>query len=144
MFELTDLREDLSDAIDGSLQTAHVFDFDLDPIKDRKEAEDFSVSHLVVHAVDSSNFSERVNRESQENLSFRKCLKINDLAQARGPHCKSYNGLQVLHSPVGECEILRRIPQSGVDIHQLRDIANLPRLSAHSVEPDSALRDVFL
>ena len=42
---------------------------------------------------DSSNFSERVNRESQENLSFCKCLKTKGLEQRRGPHCSFYNGV---------------------------------------------------
>lgn len=47
-------------------------------------------------------------------------------------------------SPVGEREILRDLPQSGVDIHRLGDIAEFPRLAAHTVEPDTALRDVLL
>lgn len=86
LFELTDLREDLSDAIDGSLQTADVFDFDLDSIQDLEKFENFLVAHLVVHAVDSSKFSERVNKESQENLIRSKCLKLKGLERWRGPH----------------------------------------------------------
>ena len=47
-------------------------------------------------------------------------------------------------SPVGERKILCDLPQSGVDIHRLGDIAKLAGLSAHPVESDAALRDVFL
>lgn len=94
--------------------------------------------------MDSSKFSERVNMESQENLSFRKCLKTKKLAQRRGPHCKSYNGLQVLHSVVSECKIFCGFPKSGVDIHRLADIAKLSAHAAHTVEPNAALRHVLL
>ena len=67
-----------------------------------------------------------------------------NLEQDGGPHCKSCNGLQVLHSPVGEREIFCGLPQSGVDINRLGDIAKLAGLSAHTVEPDTTLRDVLL
>jgi len=45
---------------------------------------------------------------------------------------------------VGERKIFRDLPQSGVDIHRLRDIAKLTGLAAHAVKPDAALRYVLL
>ena len=93
LFKLANVQEDISDAVDCKLETSDVFDFDLDSIKNLEKFEDFFATHLeVLHAVDSSNFSERVNRESQENLMRCKCLKMPNLEQARGPHCSFYNG----------------------------------------------------
>lgn len=73
MFELANVQEYITDALDCKLESVHVFNFDLDPIKDLEKFENLLVVHRV-HAVDSSKFSERVNRESEENLMRHKSL----------------------------------------------------------------------
>ena len=85
MFELANVREYIPNALDCKLEIFHVFNFYLDPIKDLEKFENLLVVHRV-HAVDSSKFSGRVNRESEENLRFRKSLILAGLRRGRGPH----------------------------------------------------------
>ena len=85
MFELANVREYITNALDCKLESFHVFHFDLDTIQDLEKLENLLVVHRV-HAVDSSNFSGWVNRESEENLRFRKSLILAGLRRGRGPH----------------------------------------------------------